>query len=73
MPSDGKGTNINMLSDTFELYMKKGKEAKDKGNISLAKRNFLLASETMMQMAKQSQGNLKEVRMEREVSNISLN
>jgi len=65
MPSDGKGTNINMLSDTFELYMKKGKEAKDKGNISLAKRNFLLASETMMQMAKQSQGNLKEVRMER--------
>jgi len=60
-----KETNINVLSDTFDLYMKKGKEAKEKGNVALAKRNFLLASETMMQMAKQSQGKLKEVRMER--------
>lgn len=58
-------TNINVLSDTFNLYMKKGKEAKEKGNITLAKRNFLLASETMMQMAKQSTGKLKEVRMDR--------
>lgn len=57
--------NINVLSDTFNLYMKKGKEAKAKGNITLAKRNFLLASETMMQMAKFSQGKLKEVRMDR--------
>ena len=56
---------MNVLSDTFELYMKKGKEAKERGNMSLAKRNFLLASETMMQMAKQSQGKLKEVRMDR--------
>lgn len=56
---------INLLADTFELYMKKGKEAKDKGNLTLAKRNFLLASETMMQMAKLSEGKLKEVRMER--------
>ncbi len=57
--------NIDVLSDTFELYMKKGKEAKDKGNLTLAKRNFLLAGETMMKMAKISQGKLKEVRMER--------
>ncbi len=57
--------NISVLSDTFNLYMKKGKEAKDKGNISLAKRNFLLAGQTMMQMAKQSKGGLKEVRAER--------
>ncbi len=58
-------TNINILSEQFDLYMKKGKEARAKGNVSLAKRNFLLASETMMQMAKQSQGKLKAVRMER--------
>lgn len=57
--------SMSVLSDTFELYMKKGKEAKEKGNIALAKRNFLLAGQTMMQMAKQSQGKLKEVRMER--------
>ena len=45
--------------------MRRGKEAKNKGNISLAKRNFLLAGQTMMQMAKLSQGKLKEVRMDR--------
>ena len=60
-----KETNINVLSNSFELYMRKAKEAKEKGNITLAKRNFLLASETMMKMAKLSKGNLKEVRMER--------
>ncbi len=60
-----KETNINVLADTFELYMRKGKEAKEKGNITLAKRNFLLASETMMRMAQLSKGNLKEVRMDR--------
>ena len=58
-------TNMSVLSDTFNLYMENGKKAKDKGNISLAKRNFLLASETMMQMAKQSQGKLKQIRMQR--------
>ncbi len=57
--------NINVLSDTFDLYMKKGKEAKAKGNFALAKRNFLLASEAMMQMAKLSEGSLKQVRVER--------
>lgn len=45
--------------------MRKAKEAKEKGNLVLARKNFLLASETMMQMAKQSQGKLKEARMER--------
>lgn len=60
-----KETSISVLSETFDLYMKKGKEAKDKGNLVLAKRNFLLAGETMMQMAKQSQGKLKEVRLDR--------
>lgn len=58
-------TNINVLSDRFEFYMIKGKQAKERGNIALAKRNFLLASETLMQMAKQSTGKLKEVRMDR--------
>ena len=50
---------MNVLSDTFELYMKKGKEAKERGNMSLAKRNFLLASETMMQMANKVKESLK--------------
>ena len=57
--------SITVLSDTYDLYMKKAKQAKEKGNLSLAKRNFLLASQTMMEMAKQSDGKLKEIRMDR--------
>ena len=60
-----KETNISALSETFDLYMANGKKAKEKGNIALAKRNFMLAGETMMQMAKLSKGNLKEVRLNR--------
>ena len=57
--------DIELLNNTFDLYMKKGKEAKEKGNYALAKRNFMLAGETMMQIAKVSQGKLKEVRLNR--------
>ena len=57
--------SITVLSDTYDLYMKKAKQAKENGNLSLAKRNFLLASQTMMEMAKQSEGKLKEIRMDR--------
>ncbi len=57
--------DIELLGNTFDLYMKKGKEAKEKGNYALAKRNFLLAGETMMKIAKISQGKLKNVRMDR--------
>lgn len=64
--------NMTVLSDTFDLYMRKGKEAKAKGNLILAKRNFLLAGETMMQMAKQSQGKLKEARMDRARALVNL-
>ena len=57
--------DIELLNSTFELYMQKGKEAKEKGNYALAKRNFMLAGETMMKIAKVSQGKLKEVRLNR--------
>ena len=60
-----KEPSITVLSETFDLYMAKGRQAQDKGNIALARRNYLLASETMMLMAKQSTGKLKEARMER--------
>ena len=57
--------DIELLNSTFELYMQKGKEAKEKGNYALAKRNYMLAGETMMKIAKISQGKLKEVRLNR--------
>lgn len=60
-----KEPSISVLSETFDLYMKKGRMAQDSGNLVLARRNYLLASETMMKMAKQSTGKLKEARMDR--------
>lgn len=60
-----KETSITVLSETFELYMANGKKAKEKGNITLAKRNFMMAGETMMRMAQISKGKLKEVRLQR--------
>lgn len=57
--------DIELLNDTFNLYMQKGKEAKEKGNFTLAKRNFMLAGETMMKLAKASHGTLREARMKR--------
>ena len=57
--------DIELLNDTFNLYMQKGKEAKEKGNFALAKRNFMLAGETMMKMAKASKGALREARLTR--------
>ena len=64
--------DFELLNNTFELYMKKGKEAKEKGNYALAKRNFMLAGETMMKMAKVSQGKLKEARMNRARKIVSM-
>lgn len=63
---------ISTLEKSFDLYMEKGKEAKSRGNFTLAKRNFLLAGETMLKMAKQSKGQLKEVRMDRAKRIIAL-
>lgn len=60
-----KETSITVLSETFDLYMANGKTAKEKGNITLAKRNFMMAGETMMRMAQLSKGKLKEVRLQR--------
>ncbi len=60
-----KETSITVLSETFDLYMENGKKAKEKGNIPLAKRNFMMAGETMMRMAQLSKGKLKEVRLQR--------
>ena len=57
--------DIELLNDTFNLYMQKGKEAKEKGNFTLAKRNFMLAGETMMKLAKVSKGALRDARMKR--------
>ena len=57
--------DVKFLYDTFNIYYNKGIEAREKSNIDLAKRSFLLAAETLLKMAKESKGELQKVRFER--------
>ncbi len=57
--------DISMLNDIFNLYYKKAKEQHQNGQIDLAKRNYLLAAETLMKIAKQSSEKLKKAQVER--------
>lgn len=54
-----------MLYDAFNIYYKKGMDALKENNNSVAKRNLYLASETMFNLAKKSEGELKEARFKR--------
>lgn len=57
--------DLNLLVDTFEMYHKAAKQAEEKGDFFIAKRNYLLAAETMMKMAKLSSPQLKQARVQR--------
>ena len=57
--------DLNLLVDTFEMYHSAAKRAEEKGDFFLAKRNYLLAAETMMKMAKLSSPQLKQARVQR--------
>ena len=57
--------DVKFLYDTVNIYYNKGIEAREKSNIDLAKRSFLLAAETLLKMAKESKGELQKVRFER--------
>lgn len=62
--------NLNMLSETFDLYFGKAKSCLDKGDKFLAKRYFMLAAEQMLKMAKISEGELQKARFNRAKSLI---
>ena len=57
--------NLNLLNETFNLYYNKAKECKDKGDLLLAKRYYMLAAEQMLKMAKASEGELQKARFSR--------
>ncbi len=57
--------NASLLNDKFNIYYEKAKKEQQNGNTVLARRNFLLAAETMMKLAKLSSENLKKARFER--------
>lgn len=56
---------MNLLSETFDLYYKKAKLSLDKGDKALAKKYYMLAAEQMLKMAKQSDGQLQKTRYRR--------
>ena len=53
------------LYDIFEIYYKNAMQARDKGNNEIAKANLLKSAETLLKLAKQSEGSLKIARMDR--------
>lgn len=57
--------NIDLLTETFNLYFKKAKESNARGDKALAKRYYMLAAEQMFKMAKASTGELQKARVAR--------
>lgn len=57
--------DMNLLSETFELYIKKAKECHIKKDGRLAKKYYMLAAEQMLKMAKESKGELQKSRYAR--------
>ena len=56
---------LSLLNDTFNLYYAAAQKAYREKNGAAAKRNYLLAAETMLKMAKLSSPQLKKARIER--------
>ena len=57
--------NKQLLDDAFNMYYKKAKADHASGNLVLAKRNYLLAAETLMKLAKTSPTALQKAQFDR--------
>lgn len=55
---------LNYLSQKYDMYITKAKEYEKVNDFSMAKRNYFLAAETLMEMAKDSSPNLKKARLD---------
>ena len=58
-------SNLNLLSETFNIYYDKAKEFISNGDKTRAKRYYMLAAEQMLKMAKESDGELRKARYDR--------
>lgn len=56
---------LNNLSQKYDIYYTNAKKYEENGQLNLAKRNLLLASECLMQMAKLSSPKLMKARLEK--------
>ena len=57
--------NTRLLYDAFNIYYEKGMAELEKKNFEPAKRNILLAAETLLKLAKVSEGKLRSQRLKR--------
>lgn len=57
--------NASLLNDKFNIYFDKARAHQRRGDLVLARRNYILAAETLMKLAKISPDNLKKVRFDR--------
>ena len=57
--------NASLLSDKYNLYLEKAKKEQANGNLALARRNYLLAAETLMRLAKISSEKLRQTRVQK--------
>jgi SpoVK/Ycf46/Vps4 family AAA+-type ATPase len=57
--------NNQFLNDAFNIYYNQGMDALNQSKLDVAKRNFLMASETLLKLAKISVGNIKNQRVQR--------
>ena len=58
-------TQLNYLAQRFDIYYNNAKRYEAQGQIALAKRNYFLSAEVLMEMAKISSPKLAEVKFER--------
>ncbi len=57
--------DTRLLYDAFNIYYEKGMDALKECNYEMAKRNLYSAAESLLKLAKQSQGSLKTQRLKR--------
>jgi len=57
--------DLSLLNDMFSLYYNKAKAEHADGKMELAKRNYLLAAETLMKISKQSSKSLQKAQFDR--------
>lgn len=58
-------TELNTLSQKFDIYYDNAKKYEMSGQLNLAKRNYYLSAETLMEMAKLSSPKLAQVKFDR--------
>lgn len=57
--------SMDLLYETFNLYLNKAKSCYKQGDMNLAKKYYRLAAEQMLKIAQESEGELQKVRFDR--------